>query len=97
MDVYSSDNHKIGQVEGVCTTMIGGSGLDQGGTYDVDAGTTPNTYIKVHQHHLIGKDNTLYIPANQVLEIDDHDRVRVGMARFDAEERYAQAPTGIDE
>jgi hypothetical protein len=95
-DVYSSDGHKIGTVEGTGTTMMGGSGLDTGGVTDVDAGTTPNTYIKVHRHHLIGHDVDLYIPSTQVLEIGDN-RVTVGCARDVCEEQYAIRPTGLQE
>lgn len=95
-DVYSSDGHKLGTVEGIGTTMMGGSGLDTEGETQVDAGTTPNTYIKVHRHHLIGKDVDLYIPSTQVLEIGD-DRVTVGCARENCEEQYAIRPTGLQE
>jgi hypothetical protein len=76
--------------------MMGGSGLDTGGVTDVDAGTTPNTYIKVHRHHLIGHDVDLYIPSTQVLEIGDN-RVTVGCARDVCEEQYAIRPTGLQE
>jgi hypothetical protein len=96
MDVYSSDGHKIGTVDGTATTMIGGSGLDTGGVTDVDAGTTPNTYLKVHRHHLIGHDVELYIPSTQVLDITN-DRVNVGCVRDVCEEQYAIRPTGLQE
>jgi hypothetical protein len=95
-DVYSIDGHKIGTVEGVGTTMTGGSGLDTGGETEVDAGTTPNTYLRVHRHHLIGHDVDLYFPSNQVMEVGDN-RVTVGCARSDCEERYAMRPTGLEE
>lgn len=96
MDVYSSDGHKIGTVEGTGATMMGGSGLDTGGVTDVDAGSTPNTYIKVHRHHLIGHDVELYIPSTQVLDIAN-GRVSVGCARDVCEEQYAIRPTGFQE
>jgi hypothetical protein len=96
MDVYSVDGHKIGTVDGTGSTMMGGSGLDTGGVTDVDAGTTPNTYIKVHRHHLLGHDVDLYIPSTQVLEIGDN-RLTVGCARDDCEEHYNIRPTGLEE
>lgn len=96
MDVYSSDGHKIGTVEGTAETMMGGSGLDTGGVTDVDSGTTPNTYIKVHRHHLIGHDVDLYIPSTQVLDIANN-RVNVGCARDDCEEHYALRPPGLQD
>jgi hypothetical protein len=95
-DVYSSDGHKLGTVEGTGTTMMGGSGLDTGGVTDVDAGTTPNTYIKVHRHHLIGHDVDLWIPSTQVLEIGD-DRITLGCARENCEETFQIRPTGLQE
>jgi hypothetical protein len=55
---------------------------------DVDAGTTPNTYVEVRN------DVTLWVPVNQVASVDDG--VRLDCERFACEERYSEEPPGLE-
>jgi hypothetical protein len=90
MDVYDSAGDKIGAVVGVQTTMMGGSGLDTGKVTDVDAGTTPNTYVEVTNGH------RYWFPVNQILRLDDNG-VHVACDGAGCRERYTLRPPGLDE
>lgn len=89
MDVLDVNGEKIGSVAAVRATMIGGSGLDTGGMIDVDAGTTPNTYVEVRNH------GTIWVPVNQVASVGE-DGVHLDCERFACEERYNEEPPGLE-
>lgn len=90
MDVYDSSGTKLGTVTGVQTTMMGGSGLDTDRVTDVDAGTTPNTYVEV------ANDHQLWFPVNQITAVDDKG-VHVACDEPDCRDIYSLKPPGLGE
>lgn len=88
MDVYGSDGEKLGTVASVERTLIGGSGLDTGGVIDVDAGSTPNTYVKV------AGDRTLWVPVQQIAGVAD-GRVTLTCESVACIEHYSMQPPGL--
>jgi hypothetical protein len=97
MDVYGSDDEKVGTVQGVQTTLIGGSGLDTGGVSGVEAGTTPNTYLVVEQKGLFGRGGrTLYIPSTQVAGVDGDNGVRLYCTGDACGEQFNERPPGLE-
>ncbi|HZU13777.1 MAG TPA: hypothetical protein VFB58_13130 [Chloroflexota bacterium] len=88
MDVHDSNGDKIGTVASVATTWKGGSGLDET-SIDVDAGSTPNTYIKVQN------GRTIWVPANQVTGVDPGKSVTLACERFTCYETYELEPPGL--
>lgn len=96
MEVYGSDGHKIGTVGAVQATAIGGSGLDTDNVTDLDAGSTPNTYIKVVRHHRLGHDPApLYVPSTQIASVEPVKRVTLECTAEACEERYRIEPPGL--
>ena len=96
MEVYGSDDEKVGNVADVVTSRIGGSGLDTGDEGGADAGRTPNTYLKIERRALLGIEHrVLWIPATQVAAVVPGERVTLECEAEACIEEYRQEPSGL--
>lgn len=87
-DVFDSGGDKIGTVRGVRSTNVGGSGFDTEGLTDIDAGSTPNTYVEIED------GTTLWVPVNQVALIDG-EGVHLECEQYACADRYGKEPPGL--
>jgi|SRR5947209_282642 hypothetical protein len=96
MEVYGSDDEKVGSVAEVVTSWRGGSGLDTGNAGGADADRTPNTYLKIEQRSLLDTEaRVLWIPSTQVAAVVPGERVTLQCEAEACIEQYQQQPPGL--
>ena len=96
MEVYGSDDEKVGSVAEVVTSRIGGSGLDTGDAGGADADRTPNTYLKIEHRSLLDTEaRVLWIPSTQIATVVPGERVTLQCEAQGCIEGYRQEPPGL--